>query len=259
MLASYDIDDTLILALFLFPALDRINAPILKLEKAMIRTIRVSQAAMAAVFAVSALADAADAKEQAFMAVVKGVTADDTLKLPGGQASKAPIAPGVYAVLRSGVTLFDPDMPAGKAGLEALAEDGNAEALIGALKGLENVRDAGMFIPGQPFQVTAAPGDRLVFASMFVQSNDKFYAPDPSGIALFDSMGAPVSGDWTKSIKLWDSGTEKDEAPGLGPNQAPRQTAPNTGPEENGSVHLASDGFQYPPVDQVIQLTLSAK
>lgn len=225
----------------------------------MIRTTRASQAAIVAAFSAFMLAGAADAKEQTFMAVIKNVTADDTLKLPGGQASKAPIAPGVYAVLRNGAILFDPDKPAGKAGLEALAEDGNAEALIGALKGMENVRDAGMFIPGQPFQVTAGPGDRLVFASMFVQSNDKFYAPDPSGIALFDPTAAPVSGDWTKSIKLWDAGTEKDEAPGLGPNQAPRQAAPNTGPEENGSVHLASDGFQYPPVDQVVQLTLSAR
>jgi hypothetical protein len=116
-----------------------------------------------------------------------------------------------------------------------------------------------MFIPGQSFEVSAEPGDRLVFASMLVQSNDKFYSPDPNGIALFDSMSAPISGDWTKSIKLWDAGTEKDEAPGLGPNQAPRQPAPNTGPAEYASVDAASDGFQYPPVDEVIQLTVSAR
>lgn len=72
-------------------------------------------------------------------------------------------------------------------------------------------------------------------------------------------MAAPVTGDWTKSVKLWDAGTEKDEEPGVGPNQAPRQKAPNTGPAENRSVYLASDGFHYPPVDEVIQLTLTGK
>lgn len=199
------------------------------------------------------------ANEQTFVAVIKNVTTDNTLKLRDGKVSKAPIAPGVYAVIRNGFALFDSGKPASKTGLEALAEDGNAEALIGTLKGLKGVVEVGMFIPGQAFEVAAQPGDRLVFASMFVQSNDKFYALDPNGIALFSSMSAPVSGDWTKDIKLWDAGTEKDEAPGLGPNQAPRQPAPNTGPAEDGFVHVASDGFQYPPANEVIQLTISAR
>ena len=30
-------------------------------------------------------------------------------------------------------------------------------------------------------------------------------------------------------VALWDAGTEKNEVPGVGPNQAPRQAAPNTG------------------------------
>jgi hypothetical protein len=105
------------------------------------------------------------AKEQTFVAVIKNVTTDKTLQLPDGKMTKAPIAPGVYAVVRNGFTLFDPGKQAGKGGLEALAEDGNAEMLIGALKGLKDVRDAGMFIPGQSFEVSAEPGDRLVFAS----------------------------------------------------------------------------------------------
>jgi hypothetical protein len=213
----------------------------------------------AAALAASVASGAADAKEQTIVAVVKNVTTDKTLRLPDGKMTKAPIAPGVYAVVRNGFTLFDTGKPAGKSGLEALAEDGNAEMLIRSLKGQKDVRDAGMFIPGQSFEVSAEPGDRFVFPSMFVQSNDKFYAPDPNGITLFDSMSAPVSGDWTKSIKLWDAGTEKDETPGLGSNQAPRQPAANTGPAEEGPIHAASDGFQYPPVSEVIQLTLQAK
>jgi hypothetical protein len=225
----------------------------------MIRALLAFRIIAAATLAASVSSGAVRANEQTFVALIKNVTAADTLKLPDGKATKAPIAPGVYAVVRNGVALFDLGKPAGKIGLEALAEDGNAEALIGALKSKEGVREVGMFIPGQSFEVAAEPGDRLVFASMFVQSNDKFYAFDPDGITLFDSMSAPISGDRTKSIRLWDAGTEKDEAPGVGSNQAPRQSAPNTGPAEEESVHAASDGFQYPPVEEVIQFTVSAR
>jgi len=59
----------------------------------MIRTTRACKAAIVAALAAFMLARAADAKEQTFMAVIKNVTADDTLKLPGGQASKARLLP----------------------------------------------------------------------------------------------------------------------------------------------------------------------
>ncbi len=58
---------------------------------------------------------------------------------------------------------------------------------------------------------------------------------------------------------LWDAGTEVHEEPGLGPNQAPRQKAPNTGPDEHGVVQRiekAHDGFTYPAVNQVIRVTI---
>jgi hypothetical protein len=114
-------------------------------------------------------------------------------------------------------------------------------------------------VPGQPFEVTAKLGERLVFASMFVQSNDLFYAPDPKGIDLFEAAKKPVSADVTKEFTLWDAGTEVNEAPGVGPNQAPRQTAANTGPAENGIVHPVNDGFTYPVVGEVIQVSVASK
>ena len=69
----------------------------------------------------------------------------------------------------------------------------------------------------------------------------------------------PTSGDVTGDVMLWDAGTEVNEAPGAGPNQAPRQTAANTGPDENGVVRPVSDGFTYPPVSEVIQVVVSAR
>jgi hypothetical protein len=116
--------------------------------------------------------------------------------------------------------------------------------------------------PGQAFEfkVAAKPGERLTFAAMFVQSNDLFYAPREDGIALFDASGKPMSGDVTSQILLWDAGTEVNEEPGLGPNQAPLQAAPNTGPAEHGAVRPITevkDGFHYPTVPEVLRVTIT--
>ena len=85
-------------------------------------------------------------------------------------------------------------------------------------------------------------------------------APREEGIALFDASGKPVAGDVTSQILLWDAGTEVNEEPGLGPNQAPLQAAPNTGPAEHGVVRPISevnDGFHYPTVAEVLRVTIT--
>ncbi len=91
---------------------------------------------------------------------------------------------------------------------------------------------------------------------MFGQSNDVFYAPS-AGIDLFDSAGRPTTGDVTGRFALWDAGTEINQEPGLGPDQAPRQPAPNTGAAESGVVRLVKDGFTYPDVARVIRVTVT--
>ena len=208
------------------------------MTKALGHSSSIAAAALAAAYAIG-MATGVAAHATTFSVAIENVATDKTLQLPDGSAAGAPIAPGAYAVIRDGAMMFDKGGSAGMTGLEALAEDGNAEGLIATFKKMKGVREAGMFIPGQPFDVTAQPGDRLVFSSMFVQSNDKFYSPDPRGIDLFDTAKMPMSGDLTTMVMLWDAGTEKDEAPGVGPNQAPRQSAPNTGPAEDGFVGLA--------------------
>ena len=108
------------------------------------------------------------------------------------------------------------------------------------------------------FTITAAPGARLSLAMMFGQSNDLFYAPEGEGIALF-KRGKPLSGDITSSFLLWDAGTEVNQEPGVGADQAPRQKAPNTGLPENGVVWRLKnvrDGFKYPRVAEVLKITI---
>ncbi|MGI9613601.1 MAG: spondin domain-containing protein [Acidimicrobiales bacterium] len=94
--------------------------------------------------------------------------------------------------------------------------------------------EPGPALPGDAytFNVAANAGDRLSFATMFVQSNDWFFAPDPAGIELFDADGQPIGGDVTDQIFVFDSGTEIDQTVGEGADQAPRQAGPDTGDDD---------------------------
>ncbi len=126
----------------------------------------------------------------------------------------------------------------------------------------------GLLMPGaeQEFMFEAGPVTlpgavtKLSLVTMFVQSNDLFFAPGEAGITLYEN-GARVTGDVTDQIDLWDAGTEVNEEPGVGPNQAPRQGPANTGDDENGTVILvddSGDGFTYPAVSDVIQVEIEA-
>ena len=184
-----------------------------------------------------------------------------------------PLAPGVWAVHADGTPLFAPGEPDRGDGLEALAEDGNPVALAAALADDAAVLSSGAFNtpvgagspapigPGGVYEFTifASAGERLSFATMFVHSNDLFYSPAATGIALFHSDGNPVVGDVTDQVMLWDAGTEENQEPGVGPDQAPRQSGPDTGAgDSDGSVRLVDDGFTYPQASAVIRVTISS-
>src|SRR5690606_21141730 len=95
------------------------------------------------------------------------------------------------------------------------------------------------------------------FASMSGQSNDLFIAPNENGIALFDVNGNPIADDVTDQVYLWDAGSEQNAEPGVGPNQAPRQSGPNTGPaDEDTSVRLVNDMFAYPAITELVRVTV---
>ena len=106
------------------------------------------------------------------------------------------------------------------------------------------------------FSFEAGPGTMLSFATMFVKSNDLFYAPSGEGIELF-SGGVALTGDITSQIMLYDAGTEVNEEPGSGPNQP--LNGGDAGIVENGSVKEISevmDGFTYPAVSENIKVSL---
>jgi hypothetical protein len=183
-----------------------------------------------------------------------------------------PFAPGLWAVHTAADPLFSAGQSDPGQGLEALAEDGDPSGLTAAVAGRSDVATSGIFntpvgatgpgplLPGQAYEFSfeAMSGDHLSFATMFVQSNDLFFAPDGAGIALFKADGSPITGDVTEQLALWDAGTEMNQEPGFGPDQAPRQAGSNTGPDEMGVVDLVSDEFSYPNPADLIRVTISA-
>ena len=188
-----------------------------------------------------------------------------------------PLSPGGYAAHSSELQLFQEGSPSDAAvsGIEQIAEDGDPSTLVGNLQGNEAITDGGAFAvpegaeeagpigPGGSYTVTvdASQGDQLSIGTMYVQSNDKFYAFQPSGLSLFED-GNPISGDQTGALRLYDAGTEIDEEPGVGLNQAPRQDEfglddQNQLAEEGNIVRiedtdddgsLDDDGFNYTPL-----------
>ena len=171
-------------------------------------------------------------------------------------AFETPLAPGAFLVHTSMETLFGAGIVDRGEGLEALAEDGSPGMLAETLGALASVSTAGTFanpdggseagpaLPGSSytFSFEATPGDYLSFATMFVQSNDWFFAPDPNGLNLFDG-DTPLEGDITDLVGLWDAGTEVDEEPGEGANQAPRQAGPNSGDAQDAPI-TAVEGYE---------------
>jgi hypothetical protein len=214
------------------------------------------------------------ARRTTFTVRIENVSTPTTLKLSNGQTAPAPNAPGLWVLHAEPDPLFTTGSKDRGKGLEPLAEEGNPAVLAAAVRGQRGIVASGTFttpvgdamagpaLPGKAFEFTftAEPGQKLTFATMFGQSNDLFLAPGDRGIKLFDSKGDVMSGDITSLIYLWDAGTEVNQEPGLGPDQAPRQAAPNTGASERKPVQLVKDvqdGFTYPKVSEVLRVTIT--
>ena len=167
-------------------------------------------------------------------------------------AVATPLAPGVFAVHDADTAPVFKVGEAASAGLELLAEDGTTGTLNTALTannvvtafgtvGTAGIGPAGTFV----FEFNAAPGDRLSFATMYVESNDLFFGPAEAttgvaGIELFPS-GTAVDGDITSMIRPYDAGTEVDETLHSGGCQPERQNL-SPGGTANCSATAADSG-----------------
>ena len=208
-----------------------------------------------------------------FTVRIENISSTDGQTAADGTRWPFALSPGMF-VLNQKNPLFTEGKAAKANGLEAQAEDGNPAGLVsslekmhhaGALHGVFNT-PAGATGPGPigpgaayEFSFSATPKMKLYMALMFGQSNDLFYAPDATGIALFDKKGNPLSGDVTDKLVLWDAGTEVNEEEGVGPTQAPRQKTANTGTTENGVVRRAKDVRFYGKNAELFRVTVTAE
>ena len=184
------------------------------------------------------------------------------------------LSPGAFAVFESQNPILNVDAPASE-GLERIAEDGMPETLANALAAASGALPSGAFSvpegatepgpigPGQAYAFTfdALPPARLSFATMYIDSNDVVLATGPGGVALF-SGDTPFNGQVASTeLDLFDAGTEANEEPGFGPNQAPRQSRPDTGTPESENVRPVvdtGDGFSYLSPAELVEVTVTA-
>lgn len=211
-----------------------------------------------------------DRKETRFVVRIENISSADGQTASNGTKWPFALSPGFWAVHKNEVRFFNDGRASSANGLEMQAEDGNPSGLVNYLMGHHSEMQHGVFntplngnTPGPigpggvyEFSISATEGQRLSFITMFGQSNDLFYAPEPEGINLFEK-GQPISGDITGKFILWDAGTEVNEEPGIGPNQAPRQSAPNTGTPENGKVHKAKVSTFYSQTGKLLRITIT--
>ena len=210
-------------------------------------------------------------RQATFTVRIENISVNEGLAAQDGTKYPFAVSPGLYVVTEKNVAFFKEGKKA-SAELESQAEDGDPGLLAKSLLTVVGSSNMGIFnkpvgadmaapiLPSGAFEFTfnATEGEKLNLLAMYGQSNDLFYAP-ARAISLFDSKGNPVSGDVTSSFELWDAGTEVNQAPGIGADQAPRQKMKNTGAAENSVVHLVKDGFVYPNTADVLRVTITAK
>lgn len=212
------------------------------------------------------------AKKQAtFKVRVENISNTDGLETDGGKKYPFALSPGLFIVNHKKQYFFDEGKKADTA-LELQAEDGNPETLskklltkVGSIyMGIFNTPTGadkpGPLLPGGVYEFSFVGSEDMKFnlIAMYGQSNDLFYAPKEA-IDLFDKSGNPLNGDITDKLLLWDAGTEVNQAPGIGDEQAPRQKMANTGKAENGVVQLVKDSFTYPNTKDVLRVTITAE
>lgn len=215
-----------------------------------------------------------------FTVTVSDVSMDATITSSRANGT-VPLSPPVYAVYMGSNPMFTVGAMANDA-TELIAEDGVPDLMAARLTADPNVSVSGVLTsPGGPdsgpaffsgesasFTFVAEPGDRLQLETMFVQSNDWFYAFADEGLDLWDGDN-PVDGDITSRLVLYDAGTEEDTAPGTGPTappggvQKPVQdpAATDVGDAETVNITPAADrhSFTIPAATDVIQVTISSE
>ncbi len=220
----------------------------------------------------------ADGKALVIEILLSNLATETSFVPSDGIPAVVAFSPAFGVVHEDGTSPLFTSGSAASSGLESLAEDGNFVPLIDELSLTEGVRltaavntpegeeSPGPLLPGGTYRLLitvqqAATGGgqnaRVSLASMFLQSNDVFVASPEGGLRLFDDAGNVITGDRSGELLLLDAGTEVNQEPGLGADQALRQMDFNQGAAEGGIVRGVDDGFVYPSVPSVLRMTVN--
>ena len=171
-----------------------------------------------------------------FFVRIENISTDTVL--PG------PLSPGLWLEHGQGsMPIFSLNEADRGEGLVEIAEDGDPSGLETSMMSNGDVIQVATWtdpiLPGEmlEFEFTAQPFSRLSLVTMLVASNDIFVGSGPNGISIFDNTGFPQDErDVTMNFRFWDVGSEYNQAPGQGPDQALLGGAPNIGMDEAGQV-----------------------
>lgn len=106
---------------------------------------------------------------------------------------------------------------------------------FGVFETPEGSDEPGPVEPGMSYTVdfSLEQGQLFSFVTMLAESNDWFLSSH-EGIDVHSLLGEGQDQvEITDKIHIYDAGTEANQTLGEGDNQAPRQSEPNTGPEDS--------------------------
>lgn len=204
--------------------------------------------------------------------LLENIATDSSLVASDGIPRVVAFSPAFGVVHQAGTMPLFSLGTAASAGLESMAEDGNFGPLIDSLSLTEGVEltsavntpegedSQGPLLPGGSYRLLISvqdPSARLSLVTSFIQGNDIFVGSPEAGLELFDAAGNVITGDRTAELLLLDAGTEVNQEPGVGPDQAPRQMELNQGAVESGLVRAPDDGFSYPAVSSVLRVSVN--
>src|SRR3989454_11097455 len=189
-----------------------------------------------------------------FTVRIENITKPDAFTASNGVKWSLGFSPGVAVVHTDNGPIFAAGKKDRGKGLEAQSEDGDPGMLAKSLEGGKGIKSVAVFdtpvgakapgpiTPGTAYEFTISgmPGDRLSLTTMMGQSNDWFYAPAESGIALFKD-GKPIGGGITSGNIFLGARTRREQEAGIGPEQGPRAKRTKKRGAENGGVRKAQN------------------
>lgn len=178
-----------------------------RFQKVVLAAMASGAVALGAVPASAAVSGDGNAAQEKKAASEWTVRVENRTPMGPDEAGSQPLSPPVVIVHSADVNIWKAGQVASH-GVAAVAEDGNADVLVDAVKRLPGVRSATVVtdapIPsGQAVDatITLRPGDRISVASMLVNTNDGF-----TGVHSLRPRA-----DWfEKQTRAYDAGSEQN-------------------------------------------------